>query len=67
MLFFQTKLHDDLCAKRTTATIATHDVQLLKAPLIYDVKSPTQLKVCEHRLVGSVFSNFNPILMPARH
>lgn len=44
-LVAQTKLHDDLCAKRTTATIATHDVQLLKAPLIYDVKSPTQLKI----------------------
>ncbi|XP_028438423.1 leucine-rich repeat-containing protein 47 [Perca flavescens] len=40
-----TKLHDDLCGKRTIATIATHDVQLLKAPLMYDVKPPTQLKV----------------------
>ncbi|XP_042347252.1 leucine-rich repeat-containing protein 47 [Plectropomus leopardus] len=44
-LMAQTKLHDELCGKRTTATIATHDVQLLKAPLIYDVKPPTQLKV----------------------
>nr|XP_046253469.1 leucine-rich repeat-containing protein 47 [Scatophagus argus] len=44
-LVAQTKLHDDLCGKRTTATIATHDVQLLKAPLIYDVKPPTQLKI----------------------
>ncbi|XP_049921298.1 leucine-rich repeat-containing protein 47 [Epinephelus moara] len=44
-LVAQTKLHDDLCGKRTTATIATHDVQLLKAPLIYGVKPPTQLKV----------------------
>ncbi|KAG7226935.1 hypothetical protein INR49_022230 [Caranx melampygus] len=44
-LMAQTKLHDDLCGKRTTATIATHDVQLLKGPLVYDVKSPTQLKI----------------------
>ncbi|XP_044066910.1 leucine-rich repeat-containing protein 47 [Siniperca chuatsi] len=44
-LVAQTKLHDDLCGKRTTATIATHDVQLLKAPLMYDVKPPTQLKI----------------------
>ncbi|XP_023257358.1 leucine-rich repeat-containing protein 47 [Seriola lalandi dorsalis] len=44
-LVAQTKLHDDLCGKRTTATIATHDVQLLKGPLVYDVKPPTQLKI----------------------
>ncbi|KAL3063725.1 hypothetical protein OYC64_000123 [Pagothenia borchgrevinki] len=44
-LVAQTKLHDDLCGKRTIATIATHDVQLIKAPLVYDVKPPTQLKV----------------------
>ncbi|KAM8863268.1 leucine-rich repeat-containing protein 47 [Spinachia spinachia] len=44
-LVAQTKLHDDLCGKRTTATIATHDVQLIKAPLMYDVKRPTELKV----------------------
>ncbi|XP_071331396.1 leucine-rich repeat-containing protein 47 [Trachinotus anak] len=44
-LMAQTKLHDDVCGKRTTATIATHDVQLLKGPLVYDVKPPTQLKI----------------------
>uniref|UniRef100_UPI003AABC4F4 leucine-rich repeat-containing protein 47 n=1 Tax=Centroberyx gerrardi TaxID=166262 RepID=UPI003AABC4F4 len=44
-LMAQTKLHDDLCGKRTTATIATHDMQLLKAPLVYDAKPPTQLKI----------------------
>ncbi|CAJ1055516.1 leucine-rich repeat-containing protein 47 [Xyrichtys novacula] len=44
-LVAQTKLHDDLCGRRTIATIATHDVQLLKAPLTYDVKPPTQLKI----------------------
>nr|XP_040049273.1 leucine-rich repeat-containing protein 47 [Gasterosteus aculeatus aculeatus] len=44
-LVSQTKLHDDLCGKRTIATIATHDVQLIKAPLTYGVKRPTELKV----------------------
>ncbi|XP_076023179.1 leucine-rich repeat-containing protein 47 [Genypterus blacodes] len=44
-LMAQTKLHDDICGKRTIATIATHDMQLLKAPLVYGVKPPTQLKV----------------------
>ncbi|XP_037540256.1 leucine-rich repeat-containing protein 47 isoform X2 [Nematolebias whitei] len=44
-LMAQTKLHDDLCGKRTIATIATHDAQLLKAPLVYGVKPPTQLKI----------------------
>lgn len=41
----QTKLHDEICAKRTTATIATHDLGLLKAPLMYDARSPDTLKV----------------------
>ncbi|KAF3696629.1 Leucine-rich repeat-containing protein 47 [Channa argus] len=44
-LVAQTKLHDDLCGKRTIATIATHDVQLLRCPLVYGVKPPTQLKI----------------------
>ncbi|TNN35957.1 Leucine-rich repeat-containing protein 47 [Liparis tanakae] len=44
-LVAQTKLHDDMCGKRTIATIASHDVQLIKAPLTYDVRPPTQLKV----------------------
>uniref|UniRef100_A0A1A8FB58 Leucine rich repeat containing 47 n=1 Tax=Nothobranchius korthausae TaxID=1143690 RepID=A0A1A8FB58_9TELE len=44
-LMAQTKLHDDLCGRRTIATIATHDAQLLKGPLAYDVKPPTQLKI----------------------
>lgn len=42
---FQTKLHEDICEKRTAATIATHDLQLVKAPLTYDVQPPDELKV----------------------
>ncbi|KAA0714113.1 Leucine-rich repeat-containing protein 47 [Triplophysa tibetana] len=41
----QTKLHDDICARRTTATIATHDLALVKAPLLYDVRPPDTLKI----------------------
>lgn len=44
-LMAQTKLHEEVCGKRTTATIATHDVRLLKGPLTYGVKPPTQLKI----------------------
>ncbi|NXY51413.1 LRC47 protein, partial [Ceuthmochares aereus] len=41
----QTKLHEDICEKRTAATIATHDLQLVKGPLIYDVRPPEELKI----------------------
>ncbi|XP_068189535.1 leucine-rich repeat-containing protein 47 [Antennarius striatus] len=44
-LMAQTKLHEDLCGRRTVATIASHDMQLVKAPLVYDAKPPTQLKI----------------------
>ena len=43
--FSQTKLHDELCVRRTTATIATHDLQLLKSPLVYEARPPADLKV----------------------
>ncbi|NXS76146.1 LRC47 protein, partial [Pandion haliaetus] len=41
----QTKLHEDMCEKRTAATIATHDLQLIKGPLAYDVQPPDELKI----------------------
>ncbi|TSO77726.1 Leucine-rich repeat-containing protein 47 [Bagarius yarrelli] len=41
----QTKLHDDICAKRTTATIATHDLSSLKGPLHYDARAPDVLNI----------------------
>ncbi|XP_054503827.2 leucine-rich repeat-containing protein 47 [Agelaius phoeniceus] len=44
-LTMQTKLHEDICEKRTVATIATHDLQLVKAPLTYDVQPPDELKI----------------------
>ncbi|KAL6459113.1 hypothetical protein MHYP_G00325850 [Metynnis hypsauchen] len=44
-LVAQTKLHDEICAKRTAATIATHDLSLLKAPLQYDARTPDVLRI----------------------
>ncbi|KAM6296354.1 leucine-rich repeat-containing protein 47 [Aegotheles albertisi] len=44
-LSMQTELHEDICVKRTAATIATHDLQLVKGPLIYDVQPPDGLKI----------------------
>lgn len=41
----QTKLHDDLCEKRTAATIATHDLQAVRGPLLYAARPPEDLKV----------------------
>lgn len=57
---FQTKLHEDICEKRTAATIATHDLQLVKGPLTYDVQPPGELKVGGSANCGSspVFSFF---------
>lgn len=59
-LMFQTKLHEDICEKRTAATIATHDLQLVKGPLTYDVQPPGELKVGGSANCGSspVFSFF---------
>nr|XP_008119421.1 PREDICTED: leucine-rich repeat-containing protein 47 [Anolis carolinensis] len=44
-LSVQTKLHEDVCEKRTAATIATHDLRLVKGPLLYDVRPPDDLKI----------------------
>ncbi|KAG7472792.1 hypothetical protein MATL_G00112720 [Megalops atlanticus] len=41
----QIKLHDEICGKRTTATIATHDFELLHWPLLYDARPPKTLKI----------------------
>uniref|UniRef100_A0A8D0BND8 Leucine rich repeat containing 47 n=1 Tax=Salvator merianae TaxID=96440 RepID=A0A8D0BND8_SALMN len=41
----QTKLHEDICEKRTAATIATHDLKLVKGPLLYDARPPDSLKI----------------------
>ncbi|GCB63742.1 hypothetical protein scyTo_0013240 [Scyliorhinus torazame] len=44
-LVAQTKLHDDDCQKRTLATIATHDLHLVKGPLLYDARPSHSLKI----------------------
>ena len=35
----QTKLHDTVCQKRLASTIATHDVDKIKFPLVYDARN----------------------------
>ncbi|XP_018602163.2 leucine-rich repeat-containing protein 47 [Scleropages formosus] len=44
-LMAQMKLHDEICEKRTTATIATHDLHRLRGPLLYDARPPKMLKI----------------------
>ncbi|XP_071945754.1 leucine-rich repeat-containing protein 47-like isoform X1 [Antedon mediterranea] len=44
-LSVQTKLHDSLCAKRTKATIATHDLAFIKTPVKFDAIPPAVLKI----------------------
>ncbi|XP_045155154.1 leucine-rich repeat-containing protein 47 [Echinops telfairi] len=41
----QTKLHEDLCEKRTAATLATHDLKAVRGPLLYGVRPPQDLKI----------------------
>ncbi|XP_010626196.1 leucine-rich repeat-containing protein 47 [Fukomys damarensis] len=41
----QTKLHDELCEKRTAATIATHDLRAVQGPLLYTARPPQDLKI----------------------
>jgi phenylalanyl-tRNA synthetase beta subunit len=44
-IVLQTKLHDGICAKRQTATIATHDLDAIKVPLTYDAQPPADIKI----------------------
>ncbi|XP_036113351.1 leucine-rich repeat-containing protein 47 [Molossus molossus] len=41
----QMKLHEDLCEKRTAATIATHDLSAVRGPLLYTARPPQDLKI----------------------
>ncbi|CAL1533774.1 unnamed protein product [Lymnaea stagnalis] len=41
----QTRLHESICEKRQTATIATHDLKLVKAPLVYDANLPHTIQI----------------------
>lgn len=41
----QTRLHDTLCNKRQTATIATHDLSSVKGPLKFDAQFPPLLMI----------------------
>lgn len=41
----QTKLHESVCEKRTTATIATHDYSKIIGDLLYDARPPEKIMV----------------------
>ncbi|XP_077007635.1 leucine-rich repeat-containing protein 47 [Tamandua tetradactyla] len=41
----QTQLHEDMCERRTAATIATHDLSAVKGPLLYEARHPRALKI----------------------
>ncbi|KAK2105746.1 Leucine-rich repeat-containing protein 47 [Saguinus oedipus] len=43
-LTLQTKLHEDLCEKRTAATVATHELRAVRGPLLYCARPPQDLK-----------------------
>ncbi|KAF6109926.1 leucine rich repeat containing 47 [Phyllostomus discolor] len=42
---FHTKLHEDVCDKRTAATIATHELRAVRGPLLYTARPPPDLKI----------------------
>ncbi|XP_010348695.2 leucine-rich repeat-containing protein 47 [Saimiri boliviensis] len=44
-LTMQTKLHEDLCEKRTAATVATHELRAVRGPLLYCARPPQDLKI----------------------
>ncbi|XP_067931785.1 leucine-rich repeat-containing protein 47-like [Watersipora subatra] len=41
----QTRLHEGICEKRLQATIATHDLAQIRAPLKYDARNPSDTMV----------------------
>ncbi|GAB6018602.1 hypothetical protein CHUAL_000289 [Chamberlinius hualienensis] len=40
----QDKLHQNLCRKRSLASIGTHDLDTIKGPFVYDAKPPNDIK-----------------------
>ncbi|XP_076453331.1 leucine-rich repeat-containing protein 47-like [Babylonia areolata] len=41
----QTRLHEEVCQKRQAATIATHDLDLVKGPLVYTSRPPAEIMI----------------------
>ncbi|GFN76879.1 leucine-rich repeat-containing protein 47-like [Plakobranchus ocellatus] len=41
----QTRLHENICEKRQKATIATHDLKLIKGPLLYTAAEPSKMEL----------------------
>ena len=56
-MFFQTRLHEDICVKRQVATIATHDLEKIKGPLLYDAMEPKKIMVLSLDVASSAESD----------
>jgi len=41
----QTKLHETVCEKRQSSTIATHDLKLVNPPLVYNARLPEDIHI----------------------
>ena len=44
-LSLQTKLHKGVCGNRTVATIATHDRERVRGPLLFTARAPAELAI----------------------
>lgn len=66
-LALQTKLHEDLCEKRTVATIATHDRAAVRGPLLYTGRPPQDLKVTQWEVLLRGFENGHVLEMASEH
>jgi hypothetical protein len=41
--FVKNELHDEICQKRTLATIGTHDLSSILGNLVYDARDPNEI------------------------
>jgi hypothetical protein len=44
-IFVKNELHDEICQKRTLATIGTHDLSLISGNLVYDARDPDEIGI----------------------
>ncbi len=45
LIFVKNELHDEICQKRTLATIGTHDLSLISGNLVYDARDPDEIGI----------------------
>jgi len=69
-LNLQNELHDDLCGKRTIATIGTHDLSLIPGNLIYDARDPDEIGLVPLGLKSKLISArefYDQLMRDAEH